>query len=157
MADDEALTLPKSTVGKLVKDYLPGTVRSSNEIRDLISDCCVEFIHLVADQANEVSVKDHKKTIAPQHIIQALRDLGFEHYVSQVQEVYEQHKETLQDKPRTKNKLARLGISEEDLEREQQEYFARAHAALEDKQQQQQQPQATAAPAPADVRTGGDS
>ena len=66
----------------------------SKEARDLLIECCVEFITLVSSEANEISEKEAKKTIACDHITKALETLGFEEYVPAVLEAAAQHKET---------------------------------------------------------------
>lgn len=43
MADDE-ISLPKATVGKVIKGFLDGRVTCSNEAQELIVECCLEFI-----------------------------------------------------------------------------------------------------------------
>ena len=81
VADDE-LGLPKSTVVKMVQDALAplGGLRMSPECRDLVVDCCAEFVNAVASEANEISTKEKKTTINPDHVLAALRALGFEAY-----------------------------------------------------------------------------
>lgn len=53
----------------------------------------VEFIHLLASEANEVSEKQQKKVISPEHIIEALTTLGFNEYIPDVKEVLKEYKE----------------------------------------------------------------
>jgi down-regulator of transcription 1 len=54
----------------------------------------VEFITLISSEANEISEKEAKKTIACDHITKALETLGFSDYVPAVLEAAAQHKET---------------------------------------------------------------
>jgi len=56
-------------------------------------ECCVEFITLVSSEANDISEKDSKKTIACDHITKALDQLGFGDYVPAVLEAAAEHKE----------------------------------------------------------------
>ena len=56
-------------------------------------DCCVEFIHLVSSEANEICERETKKTISADHVIKALIELGFEDYVQDIQEIAVEHKE----------------------------------------------------------------
>lgn len=58
-------------------------------------ECCVEFITLISSEANDISEKEAKKTIACEHVEKALRDLGFGDYVPDVLAVAEEHKEQL--------------------------------------------------------------
>lgn len=52
----------------------------------------IEFIHLLASEANEICERENKKTIAGEHVVSALQALGFEDYVEEVDEVYKEHK-----------------------------------------------------------------
>lgn len=67
----------------------------TREARDVLIECCVEFLTLISSEANEIAEKECKKTIATEHIEMALRDLGFPEYVEQVLSVAEEHKEQL--------------------------------------------------------------
>lgn len=58
-------------------------------------ECCVEFITLISSEANEISEKESKKTIACEHITKALEQLGFGEYVQYINEVANEHKEQL--------------------------------------------------------------
>ena len=48
-----------------------------NHSRDLLIECCVEFVTLISTEANDISEKEAKKTIAVDHIEKALTELGF--------------------------------------------------------------------------------
>ena len=65
----------------------------ARDTRDLLIECCVEFIQLVSSEANDTCEKDSKKTIAPDHVVKALNDLGFGKYTSDVQDVLNDHRQ----------------------------------------------------------------
>lgn len=50
---------------------------------------------LVSSEANDISEKEAKKTIACEHVEKALRELGFADYVPDVLEAADEHKEQL--------------------------------------------------------------
>ena len=133
---EDDVTLPRAAVNKLIKEMIPN-VRVSNDARELILNCCTEFIHLVSSEANEVCKQRAKKTIAPEHIIDALKSLGFTSYVQDVQSVYTDYKKQATSKRRGSNRLENLGIPEEELLRQQQALFAQAR--LEQAQAEQEQ------------------
>lgn len=85
-----------ATVQKIVSEILPPTagVAFAKDARDLLIECCVEFITLISSEANEISEKEAKKTIACDHITKALEQLGFSDYVPAVMEAAAEHKET---------------------------------------------------------------
>lgn len=84
-----------ATVQKIVTEILPpgDGVAFAKEARDLLIECCVEFITLISSEANEISEKEAKKTIACDHITKALDQLGFTDYVPAVKEAANEHKE----------------------------------------------------------------
>uniref|UniRef100_A0A3B4BC12 Protein Dr1 n=1 Tax=Periophthalmus magnuspinnatus TaxID=409849 RepID=A0A3B4BC12_9GOBI len=52
----------------MIKETLPN-VRVANDARELVVNCCTEFIHLISSEANEICNKSDKKTISPEHVI----------------------------------------------------------------------------------------
>eukprot|EP01132_Coremiostelium_polycephalum_P004957 gene4957-6174_t len=131
---------------------LPSDIKCSNETRDLILECCVEFIHLISSEANDICGKEKKSKIAAEHVLQALVDLGFSEYTQKVSEVYDKHKVEASAKPKGSKKFDHMSKPTEQLLREQQLLFAQARSAyqgsadqqqaqLQAQQQQQQPPQ----------------
>lgn len=59
----------------------------------MLIECCVEFITLISSEANDISEKEAKKTIAVEHIEKALTDLGFADYVPDVLAVADEFKD----------------------------------------------------------------
>jgi len=59
----------------------------AKEARDLLIECCVEFITMLSSEANDIAEKEAKKTIACEHITKALQDLGFGDYVPELMAV----------------------------------------------------------------------
>ncbi len=147
LANDD-LSLPKATVQKIVSEILPSStgIAFSKEARDVLIECCVEFITLVSSEANEISEKEAKKTIACDHITKALETLGFPDYVPAVLEAAAEHKEVQKARPvhfhltswnlltpnqgreKKANKFEQSGMTLEELERLQAEQFAAAAA-----------------------------
>lgn len=111
------------------------------DARDLLIECCVEFITLISSEANEISEKESKKTIACEHITKALEQLGFGEYVQGILEVASEHKEQLkvvltcpwtvilhakliqQGREKKTNKLEQSGLTTEQLLAMQEEAF----------------------------------
>ncbi|KAF4499413.1 Negative cofactor 2 complex subunit beta [Fusarium agapanthi] len=122
---NDDLSLPKATVQKIVSEILPPSagVAFAKEARDLLIECCVEFITLISSEANEISEKEAKKTIACDHITKALEQLGFTDMVPAVLEAAAEHKEGREKKA---DKFANSGMSMEELARLQEEQFAAA-------------------------------
>ncbi|EPT02860.1 hypothetical protein FOMPIDRAFT_1117353 [Fomitopsis schrenkii] len=143
---DEDLSLPKATVAKMITgtrsrflcarhQLLPPEVSCAKETRDLVIECCVEFIHLISSEANEICEKESKKTIAPEHIISALKHLGFESFTEEVVDVLKDHKQQQKDREKKVSKLESSGLTEEELQRRQEELFAASRAKFQSAQQ----------------------
>ncbi|PFX27001.1 protein Dr1-like [Stylophora pistillata] len=158
-AADDDVTLPRAAVNKMIKEMIPN-VRVSNDARELILNCCTEFIHLVSSEANEICNRQLKNTILPEHVFQALQGLGFTSYIEEVRSVLQECKTQAANKRRASTRLENLGIPEEELLRQQQELFQQARIkqaqaeqeefqqlqqaqtlAQQQQQQQQQMPQ----------------
>ncbi|RLN03026.1 hypothetical protein C2845_PM13G11020 [Panicum miliaceum] len=146
----EDVSLPKSTMFKIIKEMLPPDVRVARDAQDLLVECCVEFINLLSSESNEVCSREEKKTIAPEHVLKALSDLGFREYIDEVYAAYEQHKLDTLDSPKA-SKFTGIEMTEEEAVAEQQRMFAEARARMnngapkpkepeQEQQQQQQQP-----------------
>lgn len=91
---NDDLSLPKATVQKIINEILahdPG-MPFARETRDLLIECCVEFITLISSEANEIAEKDAKKTIACEHVTTALEQLGYPDYVPEILKVAQDHK-----------------------------------------------------------------
>ncbi|XP_046371366.1 protein Dr1-like [Haliotis cracherodii] len=133
---DDDLSIPRAALNKMIKELVPN-VRVANEARELILSCCTEFIHLVSSEANEVCTKQQKKTISPEHVLNALDSLGFGAYKEDAQAVLQEAKAVAAKKRRGSSRLENLGIPEEELLRQQQELFAKARQEQAQRDQQQ--------------------
>lgn len=91
---NDDLSLPKATVQKIITEILAGDsgVAFAKDTRDLLIECCVEFITMISSQANDLAEKDAKKTIACEHVKTALEELGFSEYVDGILEVANDYK-----------------------------------------------------------------
>ena len=92
--------LSAATVQKIINEVLASKAADENaqsmsfakETRDLLIECCVEFITMISTEANEIAEKDAKKTIACEHITKALEELGFGEYVQEIMAVADSFK-----------------------------------------------------------------
>lgn len=85
----------------------------------------------MASESNDLCEKSNKKTIAPEHVIEALKTLGFDAYIEDVEAEYREHQAASKSKDRTKSsKLEASGLSEEELLRQQEELFERARQRM---------------------------
>ncbi|XP_007253510.1 protein Dr1 [Astyanax mexicanus] len=123
--NDDDLTIPRAAINKMIKETLPN-VRVANDARELVVNCCTEFIHLISSEANEICNKSEKKTISPEHVINALESLGFGSYIAEVKDVLQECKTVALKRRKASSRLENLGIPEEELLRQQQELFAKA-------------------------------
>ncbi|KAI8866252.1 histone-fold-containing protein [Ramicandelaber brevisporus] len=126
--NDDELTLPRSTVARMVQEYMPSDLTCTKEAKDLIGECCTEFIHLLATQATEQCEKSSKKTITADHVLDALKALGYESYLPALNDVLEEHKgEEQREKQRKQQRMPKTGgLSQEELEQKQLEMLAQS-------------------------------
>ena len=89
-------------------------------------------MHLISSESNEVCERETRKTIAPEHVITALKDLGFENYVAGVEDVLKDHKNMAKEREnKISKKIADTGMSPEELQRHQEMLFAASKARYE--------------------------
>ncbi|KAK0365074.1 negative cofactor 2 transcription regulator complex subunit ncb2 [Friedmanniomyces endolithicus] len=126
-----------ATVQKIINEVLSSpsiqgengaTMTFAKETRDLLIECCVEFITMLSSEANEIAEKDAKKTIACEHITKALEELGFADYVPELVAVADQFKnsQVAQSRERKQTKIEQSGMSNEELIKAQEELFRSA-------------------------------
>jgi down-regulator of transcription 1 len=83
-----------ATVQKIITEILANDsgVAFAKDTRDLLIECCVEFITLISSEANEIAEREAKKTIACEHVQKALEELGFGSYVPDILDVARDYK-----------------------------------------------------------------
>ncbi|KAI4608850.1 hypothetical protein J4E83_008889 [Alternaria metachromatica] len=125
---NDDLSLPKATVQKIVQDILASEsgMTFAKDSRDLLIECCVEFITLISSEANEIAEKDAKKTIACEHVKAALEELDFGDYVPAILEVAQDYKKQQQNREKKQTKIEQSGMTEEQLIAAQEELFKNA-------------------------------
>ncbi|KAJ9528559.1 hypothetical protein QJQ45_020461 [Haematococcus lacustris] len=132
--EDSEISLPKATIVKLIKDALPAQLRIAGDASDMIIACCTEFVNLVSSEANEVATRENKQTIQPEHVLQALNELGFADFTEEVTDTWNCFKEEAKASHTQKANLRKTGADHAGLTEEQQiilqqQMFAAARAA----------------------------
>ncbi|ODQ63528.1 histone-fold-containing protein [Nadsonia fulvescens var. elongata DSM 6958] len=126
----DELSLPKATVQKIISEIIPSDLTFSRETRDALIECCIEFIMILSTESNDIAEKENKKTIASEHVVQALEVLGFTEYIDPIKEVVHEHKESQKGRERKVGKLESSGMTEEELLKKQEELFGLARSKL---------------------------
>ena len=74
--------LPIANIGRIIKNNLPKEVKLSKEAKETFQECLSEFINFITSEAGEKCSNEKRKTISGEDILQALSNLGFDHYNS---------------------------------------------------------------------------
>ena len=149
-----------ATLNKLMQESLPKGLLMTKELKELIGECCLEFVHLLSSEANELCEKESKKTINGEHILKALESLGFSQYMDVVGASVEEHSKSLKDRERKTFRLENSGLTPEELLRNQEELFARARQRLQSSQATETQvpsPKTQEQPLPSSISTTAES
>lgn len=133
-SNTEDLSLPKATVQKIIGEILPKDIAIAKEAREAITELSIEFIGLLSTVLNEIAEKEAKKTITSDHVVKALEELDFHNYLEIINKVLNEHKELLKGKEKKNNKFQNLGLSEEELLRQQEELFKKSRDRLNNTQ-----------------------
>ena len=104
------------------------SLRLNNETRELLAECCTEFVQLLSTEANDICENDKRKTITPEHVLRAIDQLGLGKYREKMEEAYGRVKEhdKLRGRGAHKRAMAAAGLSKEELLKQQQALFAQA-------------------------------
>lgn len=90
---------------------------------------------MLTGEANEICEKTGKKTIGPEHLLQALGDLGFPEYVEPVREAWQEYNKDVEAKhsrrASNKRKLVDSGLTQEELEKQQEDLFKAARERMQ--------------------------
>jgi len=129
--NDEA-ALPRATVQKLLQEHISKDVRLSAEAREILAECCNEFVSLLASEATEVSTKEKKTMVTGQHVLGAMEALGLQTYLegarASLQETSQEQK-TQREAKRVKKKESKgAAMSEAEAIAAQEALFAAARA-----------------------------
>lgn len=122
------VSLPKATVNKFANEIASSLdVRLTADTRELIAQCCSEFVQLLSSEANEICEGDSKKTITPEHVLRALKQLGLQRYLADVTKEYDKVRADDRSKGRAAAKRDRKRQSDTtELLRQQELLFAMA-------------------------------
>jgi down-regulator of transcription 1 len=127
MADDE-VSLPKATIAKLVKEYVPD-MRVAADVVDLLLECCTEFVQAVSSEANDACGRGGRSTVTPEHVLGALSALGFSSFEPAVREAWDAFRDEAKNAPRLgarRSRAEEAGMTEEEQIALQQRLFAAA-------------------------------
>lgn len=118
--------IPRASVEKIISETLAAPLVCSREVKQILLNSCAEFVHIIATEANDACEKEQKKTLTHEHVYKALKNLGFEEYISKCNDSYKDHIEQAKLRPSRQNKLKDSGLTQDELEREQEELFRKA-------------------------------
>lgn len=137
----EELTLPKATVQKIVSEILSSEFTVTKDAREAIIDCCIEFIMILATESNDIAEKELKKTISSDHVLKAMKDLGFVDYLEPINNILREVKETSKTREKKGSKFLNSGLTEEELLQKQEELFRLSRSRLQQNQKDSATPE----------------
>lgn len=125
--DKESASLPAAAMKRFADKVAESRgLRIDGGCRNLFSECCSEFIHLLSSEAAEVSKDDGKKTMLPRHVTNAMEKLGLGQFLERIEEEYQSElaqldktKKILHDRKMKRDAL----VDDEELAREQLRLF----------------------------------
>ncbi|UJR34932.1 hypothetical protein I4U23_027708 [Adineta vaga] len=128
--EEDDKCVPRAAVYKMIKDCTP-QIRVSGEAKEFFVQCCNEFIHTLALQANAVCERQAKKLIHPDHIVTALDNLGFNSYKTNCLNAMETAQEEMAQKRKKLHGKPTSIYSQEELRRQQELLFEQAREELQ--------------------------
>lgn len=82
---DSEICLPRATVNQLILEKLPADeVRISTNSKDLILLLSMTFLNTLAAKSNNVCAAKNKKTVCPDHVIDAMVEMNLSPYFAKM-------------------------------------------------------------------------
>ena len=80
--NDNMHYLPNENIRRIIKEAFPEDIncKLTKEAKDLFQEILTEFISFVSSEAADLANRKNRKTVLGSDIIEALNELGFEHY-----------------------------------------------------------------------------
>ena len=94
----------------MISERLPPGLKLTAEVKEMILEACNEFVQCVSSEANEISTKENKSTIMPEHVVGALESLDFASYVETVSAAMLEMKEEGKELRAEKSKVEAIEI-----------------------------------------------
>ena len=93
---DQEKFLPIANIGRIMKDALPKDkeAKIAKDARETVQECVSDFISFITSEACEKCMNDKRRTINGNDLIYAMRQLGFERYLENIQLYYDKYQET---------------------------------------------------------------
>ena len=85
--------LPIANIGRIMKDALPKDkdAKIAKDARETVQECVSDFISFVTSEACEKCLADKRRTINGNDLIFAMRQLGFDRYLENLELYYEKY------------------------------------------------------------------
>lgn len=128
---DDDLTLPRSTIDKIVIYHKLSVPRS---IRHHLTRFADQFILETSLRANILCENEKRKTISHEHIMKALKDMGYD-FESELLQVYDENINISKMRPSKINKLKNSQFTLEELKMQQDKLFENARKEYENMEQ----------------------
>ncbi|KAJ0965321.1 hypothetical protein J5N97_026459 [Dioscorea zingiberensis] len=91
--EQDRYMLPIASVNRIMRKVLPQHAKISDEAKETIQECVSEYISFITSEANDRCQSEHRKTIAPEDIIWAMRELGFDDYIEPLSVYLQRYRE----------------------------------------------------------------
>jgi hypothetical protein len=71
----------------ILETMVPNDQTLDPDVIDILNKCGAEFMAMITSEANEIAGRQGKTIVAPEHVLQALKDLEFDEYHDEVEKV----------------------------------------------------------------------
>ncbi|CCK69558.1 negative cofactor 2 transcription regulator complex subunit NCB2 KNAG_0C04560 [Huiozyma naganishii CBS 8797] len=128
--EKDDISLPKATVQKLISEIIDDDLSFNKDAREIIIKAGIEFLMILSSMSSEMAENDAKKTIAPEHVLTALKELEFDSFIPFLEQALTEFKGTQKFRERRDSKFKNSGLTEEQLLRQQEELFKKSRSRL---------------------------
>lgn len=101
-----------ANVARLMKDALPSDVSVTKEARSALTRAASVFILYLTTTASGNAASKKLKTLQAHHILEALGEIEFEHFVGPLKEFLEQYRASVKEKKESKGATSKPAAKE---------------------------------------------
>mmetsp|Transcript_9832 Transcript_9832/g.19441 ORF Transcript_9832/g.19441 Transcript_9832/m.19441 type:complete len:147 (-) Transcript_9832:1122-1562(-) len=119
--------LPRACIKKLIKEVGTSTLKPSlTELVPIMTELAESFIETLSAQSNDICLREGRRTIMPDHVFKALEALNLGADLRELKQYNDELTQSQMNRPNSKLKLKRQGLSVEELTEMQEKLFAEA-------------------------------
>ena len=121
--------LPIANISRIMKRMIPHEGKLSKEAKECVQECITEFLLFITSEASERCSNERRKTISGEDILTAFKALGFDEYLTPLEDFLRKYREANKLQTSQATTLIQMGNMNSTTARQEQEQEAAQRSA----------------------------